>query len=208
MRHLCMNTQPQVRVCCKKKIEDAGCYHVLQLHAEPSVALKEKVESDSIIRDPDRVLTGTSMNHKIAHHGTNQILYQLDQQTTAMTNWDVVLSWFPIMSVERLKRQQSRLRGRVLVHRKTRVGNQTELVVQSSVYRLEAKFLDGKANSKMLCNMDSVDMRAPEDRAELTDHPASWSSVQQLNIQEQLIQGRSVWPEDRSSTAAKKPIRS
>ena len=55
----------------------------------------------------------------------------------------------------------------------------TALMVQSK---------DGKANRTLLCNVYIVDMRAPQDRAERTDHAASSSSVQQLNVQEELIQ--------------------
>ena len=62
---------------------------------------------------------------------------------------------------------------------------------------------DGKANRKLLCNMDSVDMRAPEDQAEWTDHEASSSSVQQLNTQEELIQAQ-----DQSSLSERKSVRS
>ena len=39
------------------------------------------------------------MNHTIEHLGKNQEHYQLEQQTTAMTKWDVVVRWFPIVSV-------------------------------------------------------------------------------------------------------------
>ena len=34
--------QSQVRFCCNKEMEEAGCYHVLQLHAEPSVGAPGK----------------------------------------------------------------------------------------------------------------------------------------------------------------------
>ena len=39
----------------------------------------------------------------------------------------------------------------------TRMGT-GQMVVQSNIYWLEAKFVDGNANRKLLCNMDSVDI--------------------------------------------------
>ena len=48
------------------------------------LALQENVESDSIIRGPDRVLTGTGKNRRIEHFGTKQVRHQLEHQTTAI----------------------------------------------------------------------------------------------------------------------------
>ena len=42
-------------------------------------------------------------------------------------------------------------------------GTRTELVVQSNVYWLRAEVLDGKADSKWLCAMDDVVVRALEE---------------------------------------------
>ena len=41
-----------------------------------------------------------------------------------------------------------------------------ELVVRSNVYWLEAKFPHSKADNKLLCNVDRVDMRARENQAD------------------------------------------
>ena len=65
------------------------------------LAPRENAESDAIFRHPERVLTGTGMNHGIQHLRSNQVRYQLEQQTTAMTTWDVVASCFQIVSVAR-----------------------------------------------------------------------------------------------------------
>ena len=51
---------------------------VLQEHC---LVLWIPVDSDSIIRDPEGVLAGAGMDHKIEHLGTKQVRYQLKHQT-------------------------------------------------------------------------------------------------------------------------------
>ena len=84
------------------------------------------------------------------------------------------------------------------MRRKTRTGTTRSWWCISNVYWLKAKVLGGKADSKLLCNMDSVDMQSPEDQAKRTDHAASSSLVQQLNIQEELIQAEAYGPKIRA----------
>ena len=87
------------------------------------LALQDKVDSDSIMRDPEKVLTGTGMNHRIEHFGAKQVRYQLEQQRMAMTKWDFVVSWSPIVSVQILQRRGNKVVfERVRVHRKQRMG--------------------------------------------------------------------------------------
>ena len=157
-------------------------------------ALWENVESDPIIRDPERVLTCTGVNHRIEHLGTHQVRYQLEQPTTVMTKWDVVVSWLPILFVQRQK-----IRGKNVVSKEdyscieNKDENRTELVVQSNMYRLEAMFLGGKANSKLSCDMDSVDMRAAENQGKRTDH------AYDLGVPHYLLNLQSEWSPERSS---------
>ena len=54
------------------------------------------------------------------------------------------------------------------MHRKKRMGIGQIWRSKSIVHWLDAKFLDRKANSKLLCNMDSVEMRAPPGLSGLT----------------------------------------
>ena len=72
------------------------------------------------------------------------------------------------------------------IHKKD--GKWTELVLQGNVYWLEAKFFDGKAESKLLCDMNSVEMRAPEDQGKRTHRSAKSSSMQQTDIRKELIE--------------------
>ena len=81
-----------------------------------------------------------------------------------------------------------------------------ELVVQSNVYWLGAKFLVGKANSRLVRNMDSVHMRAAESQP---------LAMQQVSVpcssrthQEELMQAEAYDPKDQSPTAERKPVRS
>ena len=55
-----------------------------------------------------------------------------------------------------------------------------------------------EADIKLLCNMGSVVMRAPEDQAKEAEHAAISSSVQQLTIQEELIQAVAHGPKTRT----------
>ena len=74
---------------------------------------------------------------------------------------------------------------------------------QINFHWLHTRFLDAKTNSNLLCNMDSVDVRAPEDQAKRTVHAASSSFVQQLNIQEKVDPGRSLWIDCGTETRQK-----
>ena len=78
-------------------------------------------------------------------------------------------------------------------------GNLTELVLQTNVYWLEAKFLDGKANSKLLRN--TCELR----RIKRTHHAVGSSPVQQLNIQEELIQAEVYGPKIRAQLRKENP---
>ena len=51
------------------------------------LASRIPVGSDSIVRDPDSVLTGAAMDGRIEHFGTKQVRYQHEHQTTAITLW-------------------------------------------------------------------------------------------------------------------------
>ena len=68
---------------------------LLNLMQNNLVALRKNVESDSIIREPKRALTGTGMDHRIEHFGAKRVRYQNEQKTTAMTKRDVVVSCSP-----------------------------------------------------------------------------------------------------------------
>ena len=153
------------------------------------LALRENAESDLIIRDPERVLTGTGTNHRIEHLGTNRVGHQLEQQTTTMINRTSWRAASRSCLSGRLKIRGNKWWSSKKITRawKNKDGNRTELVARSTVYLLQAKVLDGNANGKLLCNMNSVDMRALEDAA-------SSSSVQQLNIEEELIQAEAYGP--------------
>ena len=124
-----------------------------------------------------------------------------------MINCDVVMSRFPIVSSRRLTIRCNR---DVFEEKysciENKDGNRTELVLQSNVFWLKAKFLDGKADNKWLSDMNSVEMRTLEDQAKPTDYSASSSSMQQLIIRKELIQAEAygqkirvrLWPGNRS----------
>ena len=109
------------------------------------LTLQENVDSDSVVRDPQRVLTGTGMNQRMEHFGTNQVRYQLGQQTIAKTTFGVVASCFPIVSGQRLKMRCNKLvfegECSCIEHKG---GNRTELVVQSNVYWLKQSSCKGR----------------------------------------------------------------
>ena len=87
--------------------------------------------------------------------------------------------------------EQCGLRGSVFVHQKQRrdVHDQRLLAASESL---------GRDGCKLLCTMEAVDMRVQEDQAERLDRAASSSSMQLLNIREELMQG---------STGSKKSAR-
>ena len=95
-KHLCMNTgaviegvRPAVVTGTRLLQQRDGrgwLIHALQHHAKPKLNALGNVESDSIIRDLERVLTGTDVNRIIVHLGTKRVCCQLEQQTTAMTS--------------------------------------------------------------------------------------------------------------------------
>ena len=91
---------------------------------------------------------------------------QLDNQTRATIKWDVATFRFPIASVRRLTIQGAKVVfGKKCSYIENTDGNRTELVVQGIVFWLKAKVLEEKVDSKLVCSMESVEMRALEEQA-------------------------------------------
>ena len=63
--------------------------------------------------------------------------------------------------------------------------------MQSNVCWLKAKFLNGKADSKLLCAMDGVEIRALEDQSERVNHAATLSSMAAAEYLRKLMTQRS-----------------
>ena len=145
-----------------------------------------------------RVLTGTGMNNWI-EHVTKRHSYQFEQQTTAMTSWDVVVSWCPIVSVQRRK-----TRGNEVAFEEdyscieNKDGNRTVLVVRSHVYWLVAKFF-GREGKQQVVVQHGQCRQASSGGSKRADSPCSkFGSVQLLNIPEELIQPEVYGPEIRA----------
>ena len=129
-----------------------------------------------MIEDPGKVLTGTGMDHRIEHPGAKQVRCQLEERTVTMTKWDVMMSLFPIVTFQRLKMRCNKAVFVSCVENKD--GNRTELELQAN----------GKVDNKWACDINSVQMRAPEGQAKRTDYAANSSSMKQWNIRTELIQ--------------------
>ena len=116
------------------------------------------------------------MNQRIEQVGAKQVRCQLEHRTTAMAPDRV-------SQTADDARHRCGLRGGALIRE-----TQERFVVQGNVHWLSVKVLNGKVDSKLLCAMDDIAMRALDDRAEQpgpVEHPrradasrSSWDTCQ------------------------------